>query len=468
MASQTRLISGGVNYYLAGVGTPYVGLGSPWTAQATTPFRLSMNDTTGPTFTPAPAPTIPITGGGPPFRIGRSLITKSYDNVTETFGLQIKAGDGQGHTALDNALNVLRILRQILSTSAFESPCILVVQPDTATTPVYFEILHADIAEKPDYLWETTGTSATLRLNVTWTRTMGVLSATVATISAQTMQNRSSGSPNDVRSLGGGAGELTYEGQPLNLRIVPSATANRMYLATVYERINTSVANSQTTTTSISFSSAAATITNARNRAGIKLRILARFDTFTAPSKIRLQATVRDSNGVAVIKTLPTFALPHASATSTLLDFGWVDPHTFRSVLGSGLGILVTFTLSSSDGTSVAARLDYVETLLYYTFATIDNANASSTVSLITEQTNNYNVNGVIVPNTVPRAYAFGASDWAGERTYRGQLPRHFNGSSLYVAWLGTGAVGTNGVHDTSHTATVTADYMPMFHTLTL
>lgn len=462
MAENTRLISGGTNYYLNGTGSgKYTGSGTPWTAQATTPYRLSLNDNT-PTWAPAPAPSVPILGGGPPFRMGRSLISKSYDTVTEQVGIQLYA------STLDNAIVLLRMLRQVLNTTQFDSPCILAVQPDSATNTTYFEILYADVPETVSYLHERPSGTRVFRATITWVRTIGSAGALTTLINAVSIQNRSSGSPDNVESLGTPVGDLIYEGQPLNLKILPnSTTANRMYLATVYERVNTSVTSTKTTTTSTTFSNAAATITNARNRSPLKVRVLARFDTFTAPSKIRLQASIYDANLVTVIKTSPTFSLPHASATSTLLDFGWIDTQSIRSVLSATLGILVVFTLSSSDGTSVTARLDYMETLLYYTFATVtDAATNGGLISLVVEQANDYNVNSIVVPNAVPRAYAFGTSDWAGERAYRGQLPRAYSGASLYVSWLGTGAVGTNGVHTTTDTATLTAQHLPLAHTL--
>jgi hypothetical protein len=464
----TRLISGGVTYYLAGgspLQVPYAGSLTPWTVQTTTPFELALNDVTGPSYTPAPAPTMPILGGGPPFRPGRSLIAKSYDNVTESVGIQLRA------TSHDNACALLLLLRQVLNTALFDSPCILAVQPDGASNTTYFEILYADVPESASYIAEITPGACMFRAVITWVRSIGSAGALTTLINGVTMRNRSSSSPDDVESLGTPVGDLVYEGQPLNIEIAPLSTLimNRLYIATVYERINTSFAESKTTTTSTAYTPADVTVTNARNRQ-LKCRLLARFDTFTAPSKIRLQAIVRSEAGLEVIMTSPVLALPYSAATSTLLDFGYFDVHPVRSFASSAVVLDVIFLLSSSDGTSVTARLDYAETLLYYTFATTTGSVAVSLgTSIALEGANNYNVNSVWTPSPVPRAYQITSSpagDWSERIAYRGTLPRAFSGASLYAAWLSSGGVADNYEHNTTTQATVTATHLPLFHTL--
>jgi len=462
MASNTRLISGGVTYYLAGgsaAQVPYAGSGTPWTVQTTTPFELSLNEAT-PIWTPAPAPTVPILGGGPPFRTGRSLIAKSYDNVTESVGIQLRA------TSPDNAVALLRMLRQVLNTTLFDSPCILAVQPDGFTNTTYFEILYADVPETPDYIAENASGAAIFRAVITWVRTIGHAGALTTLINAVSIRNRGTSAPDDVESLGTPVGDLIYEGQPLNMKLDAAASTDRMYLATIYERVTSSVANSQTTSTSQVFTAATPTLTNARNR-GLKLRILARFDTFTNPGKIQLRANVY-SAGLSLVFASELFALPAgASTTSTLLDFGYFDLSVLRSVHAATLVPSIQFLLVSSDGTSVTARLDYVETLLYYTFATVPSANTASTRSLVVEQANDYNVNGIVTPNAAPRVYAITTSTgvFYSMVRYRGTLPRAYSGASLYLGWLSAGAAA-NVSHDTADTVTATVSHIPIAHTL--
>lgn len=457
MASNTRLISGGTSYYLAGRKTAYTGSGTPWTAQATTPFDLSLNDAT-PIWTPAPAPGVPIFGGGPPFRLGRSLVMKSYDVVTETVGIQLRA------SSFDNACALLRLLRQILNTSFVSSPCILAVQPDGSTNTTYFEIYHADVTETPSYLMENNASGAIFRATITWTRSIGSAGALATAINAVSMRNRSTLSPDDVESLGALTGELINEGQPLNLTIAPAASADiksTTFLATIYERVNASAAESKTTTTFTGYTALTPTITNARNR-NLKIRILARFDTFTNPSKIRLHV---EAGVGSVTYTSPEQALPVSTATSTLMDFGYLSVTPMRSVAASTLTLSVNFFLHSSDGTSVTARLDYAEILLYYTFATVMGETLSGQ-QMVVEQANDYNVNSIVVPTAAPRVYrtTSGGGEVISTHTYRGQLPRAINGASLYLAWRSGATADTT--HDTTDTATVTAQNLALYHTL--
>lgn len=461
MASETRLISAGNVLYLAGPGIPYTGTGAPWTVQADSPFKLGMNDVTSNIYTPAPAPSAPIMGGGPPFRLGRSLITKSYDVVTESVGIQMYA------TSLDNAAQLLQLLRQVLNTTSFTAPCILAVQPNGSTNETYFEIYHADVAEMPDYLWENHSGFAVFRAAITWTRSIGFAGELTTVINGATMRNRSSGTPDDLETLDTLTGDLLYEGQPLNLKI--DCTTNsfaRVYLAAVDDRINTSVSNARTTSTSVAFTTATPTISDVRNR-NLKVRILARFTTFTAPANIRLQAAVYDGGlGTNLLYLSPVLSLPAAGSTvSTLLDFGEV-PIPTRSIYASTLSLNVVITLSSASG-SVTATLDYVETLLYRTFALIGAAGLGNGVSLVVEAANDYTDNAVWVPNRTPRLYTIVTSTglFLSPIAYRGTLPRAFDAGKLYLAWLKSASV-TNDTHDTADTMVVTGDHLPLFHTI--
>jgi hypothetical protein len=462
MASNTRLISGGTTYYLAGGGLaqiPYAGSATPWTLQTTTPFELSLNDIT-PTWTPVPAPSVPILGGGPPFRLGRSIIAKSYDTITEQVGIQMRA------TSLDNAVALLRMLRQILNTTLYDSPCILAVQPDGATNTTYFEILYADVPETPDYITENATGAAIFRATITWVRTIGSAGALTTLINAVTIENRSSGSPDNVESLGTLAGDLVNEGQPLNLKLVANASIDRMYMATVHERVAIACASTKTTTTINFFTvPTTAVITNARGRA-LKARFLARFDTFTNPAKIQLRARVTGAGTVTY--TSPLLTLPAGAATtSTLLDFGVFDLSVLRSIFNATLAPVVLVDLLSSDGTSVTARLDYIEILLYRTFCLIPDTGLDGAFSLVVEQANDYNVNGVVTPSTPPRLYSVTTADGLlnAPISYRGMLPRAYAGASLWLGWLDNGA-SANISHTTTATLTATATHLPLFHTL--
>jgi len=465
MASNTRIIASGTTYYLAGGGaaqTPYNGSGSPWTAQTTTPFELALNDETGSIWTPAPAPTMPILGGGPPFRLGKSLIGKAYDTVQESVGIQLRA------TSPDNATALLRLLRQILNTTLYDTPAILAVQPDGFTNTTYCEILYADVPESPAYIVENVSGAAIFRATITWVRTIGSAGALTTLVNAVSIRNRGTSSPDDVESLGSPVGDLVYEGQPLNIKLTPTAGAisSTLYLATIASRVTTTISAAVTTSGtggSVFGGTPNATITALRN-VPYRVRVLARLTTFTNPSHIRVFCRPQSADGSVAFRTSPVVALPSATASTALVDLGWFDITPLRSIETSGLADLEVDIFLASDGaTSVTATLDYFEVLLYYTFAKLT-IGAVTTTSVIVEQANNYNPNGIYVPNAVPRVYSIINSSGNVEDigSYRGTLPRAYSGASLYAAWLDS----TNTTHPTTNTADLTVKHLPLAHTL--
>ena len=135
--------------------------------------------------------------------------------------------------------------------------------------------------------------------------------------------------------------------------------------------------------------------------------------------------------------------------------------------MGWHYGYRVGIRLNSSDGTSVTARLDYIEILLYRTFCLIPDTGLSSTRSLVVEQANDYNGNGVFVPSAPPRMYSITTSSGSlyAPVAYRGTLPRAYASANLWLGWLDSGA-SANLSHTTTATLTVTAQHLPMAHTL--
>src|SRR5688572_15972341 len=114
---------------------PWNGTGQPWDTQATSPFKISMNDATGGMYTPTAAAPVDIYSGGPPFRVGSDLAFRSYENVSETIGVQAYA------TTHDNAVALMRLLKRTLSAALASGPPVLVYQPDGASQAIQFQIL---------------------------------------------------------------------------------------------------------------------------------------------------------------------------------------------------------------------------------------------------------------------------------------------------------------------------------------
>lgn len=465
------LISSGTNYYLSGsTTTPYTGSGSPWTAENTTPYRLSLNDAT-PIWVPTPAPTHTIFSGGPPITNGRAIIDRSYDNVTEQVGIQIRANSA------DNAIALLKQLRTILNTALYSVPCVLAIQGGSNT--VYFEVYSADVVETPSYLTEGSSTDILIRTTVTWIRSFAGsrLSTGETLISAGAFGNVGTGSPDNIVPYNTGAGELIYEGQPLNIQFVPDSTANRalsrLYLASIYSRTYSTVAgapfSTSLTTGATFYTHSNWTITDILTRKGIKPRTI--FRCSSAPSS-NLQVRLRMffASSAVPFYTGPWFTPP---ASSWYVDMGKFPTDMIRRSKGlTSVSVVAQLQGRSTNGSSASISPTYIEQILYYDWCRLD----QGTPGLLTTDGTNYlladtfaeQTDAVCLPHRTGQAFAVLTTTPADEIwTPRGSVPRYFSGASLYVAWSDQNS-GTPADHEhqTTRTAVATVTHAPLWKTL--
>jgi hypothetical protein len=465
------LISGGVTYYLSGSTTNYyAGSGAPWTAENTSPYRLSLNDGS-PIWVPQPSLIQAIYGGGPPLRNGRTLLDRSRDDVTEQIGIQMYG------TTADNAITLLQQLRKILNTALYSVPCVLAIQSGTNTA--YFEIAHADVVETASYL--TLGGTAQneIRATITWRRSFAGtrLSSGETLINAAAFGNVGTGSPDNIVSYSTGAGDLIYEGQPLNIQFLPDSTANRalsrLYLASIYSRTYSTVAGAPFSTTSTTganlYTHSAWTITDMLTRQGLKPRTVLRCSS--APSSnLQLRLVAYFSSSAVPFYTGPWFTPP---ASSWYVDMGKFPTEMIRQSKGlTSVSVVVRLQGRSTDGLSASISPTYIEQILYYDWCRLD----QGTERLLAMDGTNYllidtfaeQTDAVCLPHRTGQAFAVLAGSPADEVwTPRGRLPRYFSGASLYAAWLdqSTGIAGEHQ-HQTARTATATVTHAPLWLTL--
>ena len=461
-------------------GQPYTGSGTPWTVQGTSPYRLAMNDATGPRWTLAAADSGMVFGGGAPFMLGGAapLYTATGD-VTETIPLQVYAN------TLDRAIFLVRQLQYILAGIGDATWSVLLgMKPDTTTNTAYFEIKAGFVQETPHFINDELGRKC-IRANMTIVRAPYALPSSLTTlINNAVFTNVGTGANNNTQSLGINTfsgtttdGDRTLSGQPMNLKLANGTTsaAYRIWLATVLERVYTSVNVAKTTSTAADWALSAANVTLSGSlyyRTGIKGRLLARFKTLTNLSKMVFEATIYDNSGsTAGMQLLPTKQLMYPdgpSATAVFIDFGWFDLSLLRrNQLGTTAPkISVNFRLLSSDGTSVTATLDYFEVLEYWDFCRIDPASSgiftvSSSFTMYVETVQNLNQTAYI-PTRPPLAYFTAAANDqpVDPRLVRGRLPRARQGGSLYVAW-----VDSSYSHDSTNTIRITVQNAPQFAT---
>lgn len=454
------LIAGGTNYYLSGQATPsqvkYAGSGTPWTVESTSPYELANNDVTGSVWVPEPAPRQTLYSGGPPFRNGRTPISTAYDHIVEPVGIQMKA------TTKDNAIFLLRQLDQILNLSS--APCILAVQGGTNTT--YYEISGADVPVLPTYLSEPDGV---FRATINWTRSPhGGVSSLTTLLSSSTFGNGSGANAN-TKSLGAITGDLIYEGMPLNIRFTPSSVAyDRVYAATVSERVKTSVSDTIAGDTSIYpvgvqfLAASGIDVSTLRTDTRLRFRVLARLKTLTNPTKARVWGYVNYANILGQTDVpLPIVTLG-ANTAAQLIDLGGYPLDTLRNVIMTAPAVAVVLYLSSTDGTSVTATLDYVETLLYYDFASATGARSTSTDRIYMLGAQNLN-GAAYLPTQTPQSFVTSSADvWRKMALIRGTLPRAYSGASLYVAAVRS----SDNNHTDTDTITVNAQLAPLYRTI--
>lgn len=452
MALAVTIASNGTTWHLNNSsGAPTVGGAA--TAAATSPFML-IDDS----WTVQSAPPDVLWSGGPPFHDGSIPVVRTTPNVTESFTL-ICAGSSH-----DNSASLVRTLSQLLNTALFTAPCVLGYQPSGATSMMYTEIYSAVVQPTTNYLVNPVRGSSTITLQVTITCAPLFGASSLATlINAATFNNTGTGGSNNTQSLGALTGDLIYEGQPLNIKLAPSAANGSYVLATVLSRTYAaSVAGGGTTssTTFVAYTSGVnLAIPTVRDNRGVRVRIHARVKTLTNPTKAKMRCTL--TGGGYILATMPFTPTLGSDTTGQFVDFGGVSLEAIRNtVVSGGSAIQATFEIASTDGTSVTVQLDYSEMLLYYDYMAVEAPATSLAFWLAGAQ----NINGgVWLPMAQGVAVTVDSSNVQQVACVaRGTYPRAFSGASLYMAMYAT----TTKAHVVAHTATITVNHAPLYRVM--
>jgi hypothetical protein len=423
--------------------TAYNGSGTPWTVQSTTPFELAMNDKTGPFWTPKPADAQSIYGGGPPFRNGSDLFYLNYDNVVETIPIHIRA------TSHDNAVAALRILRQELKKAQWTTPPVLAFQPNAATNAVSFDVYNGDVAETASFVNEEAGRGV-LRAVITLTRSFvgGRLSTGETLLNAVSMKNTGTGSPNNMAAFSTGAGDMLYEGQPLNLTLGLS-NAVELNLASAASRTYTaSGATGSVTSTIFPLFSATYTVPTVLTQPVLKARMFPRFSS-TSNCEARLNVAA-GSSGIY-------YTSPWVTVVSGIVDLGNVPLDIIRNRNQSNPTLFIGIDLRSTSGTQSYTLTD-VDFILYYTFCKLYLPNTpGGDTTFITTFTEVSGRPCLPVPQQIDVRDSTASYKLTGIGIIKGTAPRYYSGASLYLARAGQASTVTT---------TVTATHSPLFKSL--
>ncbi len=459
MASDYRLISpatGATLYLVNSTGTPLAD-GSPY-APATTPFGLDTK------WTPDASEPNAAFQGGAPLSNGARLAYATNGNVEETIPL-VYLG-----TNTDLALGAIQKLRRQFAT-LFAGPCLLYARPNGATDGVYFELETAHLVERGFSGTATSpGEGATnLIIDLKVTRQPYGGSGALETFhSAASVGNVGTGTPDNEVGVSPVKGDLIYDGQPLNIQFnkPTSQAAATLLLASVasrtYQAIGSTLSSVTGQTTGSNFTaSTAIDISTLRTRRGVRLRVIGRLTTLTAPAKAQVRLTIQTASGNTLWQD-GTWQTLGSNTTAQLIDLRGSSLDALRSPLTGTTSVILVVSLRSTDGTAVTATLGYLEALLVYDFAIVEAASglaASQSYQCLAAQNLS---GGGWLPLVPAQASVRGASDaLIKTAAIYGTLPRAYAGASLWVAWK-----EADGAHTNTDTSTITVSHAPLYRSL--
>ena len=416
-------------------GVPFDGTGTPWTVQDTTPFSLANNDVTGEKWIPTLAPTAAVYGGGPPFRSGRNLVYRSYDNASDIIPIQIYADTPS------NAFDALQVIRQELKRALFDLPPILEIRLDGVTNSSYYEISDGDVLENPVYAYDEQNVGM-YRTQIQLTRSpfAGKLSSGDVALATTTFGNTGTGSPDNVAAFSAVDGDLIYEGQPLNVTIGNTGPINEIgpiWLASIHSRIyDASQAGVYSGTDSDIIQSTTFDTTPLKTRRGLNVRIKMHLSAWSGDSfgfpNFTIQTRV-SGPGTPYYESNPIAGFPFVQDLGRIpVNLESLNDVTDSNAFG------VSFRLQKTSGASISATLNHIECIFYYTWCRIDTAGVSTTrfsyIDTFQESTN-----VVCLPHIAPKLYMIENPATTPERfgtnRYSGTLPQYYSGASLYAAW---------------------------------
>jgi hypothetical protein len=446
--------------HLAGTGTAYPGTGTPWTSQNTSPYVLSMNSTSGPPWTPtAPDPAL-VLSGTPPFALGASLAFTGYANVTESIGMQVYG------TAYGNCVDLLNLLRRVLSAGVTARPVRLTVQPNGSSNVLTFEVVSGKVQEDYRFLNDEANVSPRI-MRATLTLVLRPLASLGDTTlnNAASMNNSGISAPTNLLAFGTLQSDLVNEGAPMELDLTFSTAATRIYLASALSRdyVTTPLAGTYTTSSTTGAVTALTGTTGVGSWAsfrGARARILVHA---SVPTNGQFRAEILLSSTSAQ----PIYTSPWISSTggvAQLIDCGKFDMTAYRSmhVFPSTASMLLRYR--STDGLSASIVVTSAQFLYYYDFAVV-NPTYSNGISIPRLVVGCYDYVTLSTASVLsPRAYSFvvGTNTAIDILDLRGSAPRYYSGCSLFCAYL----TGSTGLYTPANTTTATVYGMRQYHTL--
>lgn len=427
------------------------------TAAATTPFAIRRNAWT----LQAPEPQ-PVWGGGPPFVSGRRRAYSSYENVVERIPIDVVGSDHE------NAVARLQELKRALETISATTPAVFSVQPSGSSTAMTTDVYSAFVREVTEDVsgfeaWEG-WTTISAEILLTRAPFWASLSSGETVISAVSINNAFSGSPDNIIAYSTGSGDLIYEGQPLNMTLT-NATGSTLtnldfYLGSIDSIISDSTTQTVTTSSTTGANAAAGdTITVGATldpKQALKMRLIALTSSVSANSEMRLK--VYFSSSAAAPFYVGPWRAPVSS--SSLYDAGTVPAALFLDTNITTLYVLLE--VRSPLGGSVTITLSNFYIVCYYTLCKISGLDSIPNSTGVIHLRNFVATSGrPCLPLRRAQVYVLNS----GNQTYLGRVdgtpPVYISGASLWHM-----AVHKTDLTNASATHTVTATQSALWKTL--
>lgn len=472
MAADIRLIASGTTYYLINsTGVPSAGGAA--TGASTTPYMVLDDPDAGFVWGLNTPPRPPTPFGSSSF---------GWPDVTDQPMYIAIAG-----TNHDTVASNVRQLYQIFNRAFYDKPVQLYFSPNGATSPIYFNIIDAQIDLVNDQVNPFSGVVNSVVARVTITRSPfgGRLTTPETLINAVSFANAGTGAPDNVDAFTTGSGDMIYEGSPCNYLITTTSAGggdnvHRVILASITTRTYMTPGSPNWNTSGTTYATGGSiTVSSALDLSGLadnsrlRLRIHGLISAQTGNYELRWGLAMAASSGGTIYSPV----IPKINGDGHTVRYADSGP---MPVTFQALKSLTDYTsnlflqIRSTDGAATTGTLASVEVLLYYDYCDVhvtDNVLGSSGVTQYTMSVTSFaEASGeVLVPLPYPQAFDYRTSTGViqGWGEIRGTVPRYYSGASLYVRLLDAAGLTSGIVYaSTSRTMTVTATHAPQYRLL--
>jgi hypothetical protein len=428
----------------------YDGSGTPWDTSATTPFKIHMNDVTGPRWVITAPERTPIQQGSALFSPWLSTLATVGGNRAVTIPIRAQANSDANLTALAG------VLRRYLFDMTHRIGLTLSVTYGGKTVLMRVE---SGRFQETDHFWNDEDGSGVLRGVLTLECRIGTATAGV-TLGTGTDITNGVVNTSLMNAL---VGDWRYFGQPLELQLtngdIATTGTKTVYCAITNDaqRTPSSLAETLNTNSTTGVTATGTLTITLPLRRATTIRALAYISSPSANLEVR--AVIRyDTSAGMVVYTGPWVA---PGTSNIIVDLGFVKP----AYLDTGVGLLLQMQYRSTTGAATSGALIYLYLLDYYTFCVVTppaSTGASETL-LIASASPGIDAASPNLFNSMPHP-GIGVFEVSGiirqHCAVAGEYPVAIRGAGIWLAWI------DGGVFDVTDEIDLNSRYIPLYETI--